>query len=91
MSTTLVVDLVRELLLLALIVSLPMLATAVVIGVFVAIIQTVTAVHEQSLSAIPKMLAVMAVALLTLPWGMGKVVGYTRHVIREMPRFASLR
>lgn len=91
MNPTLVVDLGRELLLLALIVSLPMLATAIVVGLFIAILQTVTAVHEQTLASVPKMIAVLAVALLVMPWAMGKIVNYTAHLLRDLPRLASSR
>ncbi|MBI3820853.1 MAG: flagellar type III secretion system protein FliQ [Planctomycetes bacterium] len=91
MNPTLVVDLGRELLLLALLVSLPMLATAIAVGLLIAIIQTVTAVHEQTLASVPKMIAVLAVALLVMPWSMGKLVNYTQHLLRELPRYASAR
>lgn len=91
MNPTLVMDLARELLLLALVVSLPMLATALVVGLAIAILQAVTAVHEQTLSTVPKMIAVLAVALLVMPWAMGKVVNFTGKVLRDLPRHASQR
>ena len=91
MNSTLVLDLGRELLILALLVSLPMLATALVVGLIVAILQTVTAVHEQTLASVPKMIAVLAVTLLVFPWGMVKVVNYTAHLLRELPRYASVK
>lgn len=91
MNTTVVIDLGRELLLLALVVSLPMLATAIVVGLLVAILQTVTAVHEQTLASVPKMIAVLAVALLVMPWAMGKIINYTAHLLRDLPRYSSPR
>jgi flagellar biosynthetic protein FliQ len=91
MNPTLVLDLGRELLILALIVSLPMLLTALVVGLVVAIVQTVTAVHEQTLASVPKMIAVLAVGLLVFPWAMGKVVNYASHLLRELPRYAALK
>jgi flagellar biosynthetic protein FliQ len=90
-NTTLVLDLGRELLVLALLISLPMLATAIVVGLVIAIFQAVTAVHEQTLSTVPKMIAVLAVALLIMPWAMGKVVFFTQNVLRDLPRYASQR
>jgi flagellar biosynthetic protein FliQ len=91
MNPTLAIDLGRELLILALLVSLPMLATAIVVGLVIAIFQAVTAVHEQTLSTVPKMIAVLAIALLVMPWAMGKVVFFTHNLLRDLPRYASQR
>jgi flagellar biosynthesis protein FliQ len=87
-SPSTIVDLGRELLLLALVVSLPMLATALAVGLAVSVFQAMTTVHEQTLATVPKMIAVLAVALLVLPWSLGKVVSYADHVLRELPRLA---
>jgi flagellar biosynthetic protein FliQ len=91
MNPTLVLDWGREILVLALLVSLPMLAAAITVGLVLAIVQAVTAVHEQTLSTVPKMVVVLAVALLVMPWAMGKVVFFTRHVFADLPRYASQR
>lgn len=91
MNTSIVIDLGRDLLVLALLVSLPMLATAIAVGLFIAIIQTVTAVHEQTLASVPKMISVLAVAVLVMPWALGKIVQYTRHMIQELPRYAAMK
>ncbi len=91
MNPSLVVDLGRELLTLALVVAIPMLATALAVGLLVAVIQTVTAVHEQTLSSVPKMICVLTVALLAMPWAMGKMVHYTKRLVSDLPRYASNR
>lgn len=91
MNPSIVVDLGRELLLLALTISVPMLATALVVGLLISLFQAVTTVHEQTLATVPKMIAVLAVALLVLPWSMGKVVSYTDRMLRELPRYAAER
>lgn len=91
MNPSLVLDLGRELLTLALLVSLPMLATALVVGLVIAIVQAVTAVHEQTLSTVPKMIAVLTVALFVMPWAMGKAITFTRHVLTDLPRYSSQR
>lgn len=91
MNPSVVVDVVRELLLLALVVSVPMLAAALVVGLAISIFQAVTSVHEQTLATVPKMITVLAVALLVLPWAMGKVVAYADHVLRDLPRYSSER
>jgi flagellar biosynthetic protein FliQ len=88
-NASVVVDLAREMLVLCLLVSIPMLATAMVVGFAVSLLQAVTAVHEQTLSMVPKLVAVLGVALLVLPWSLGKVVTYAERTLRELPRYAS--
>ena len=91
MNPSVVVDLGRELLLLALVISVPMLAAALIVGLAVSLFQAVTSVHEQTLATVPKMIAVLGIALLVLPWTMEKVVAYADHTLRELPRYVSDR
>lgn len=62
------VDLVRESLGLMLLVSLPILGAALVIGLAVSILQAVTQVQEQTLSFVPKIIGMGIVAILVMPW-----------------------
>jgi flagellar biosynthetic protein FliQ len=61
-----VVSLARELLLTAFVIAGPVLLVGLVVGVGVSLFQALTSVQEQTLSLVPKMLAVFLVALLLL-------------------------
>jgi flagellar biosynthetic protein FliQ len=61
-------DLIRETLTLALILSAPMLLIGLVVGVIVSLLQAVTQIQEQTLSLIPKLAAMVAAAILLMPW-----------------------
>src|SRR5437899_2546666 len=61
-------DLVRETLMLALIISAPMLAIGLLVGVVISLLQAVTQIHEQTLSMIPKLAAMIGAAILLMPW-----------------------
>ena len=61
-------DLVRHTLLLALIVSTPMLAIGLVVGIIVSLFQAVTQIQEQTLSFVPKIVAMVAAAIFLFPW-----------------------
>ncbi len=58
-------ELVRQTLLLALIVSAPMLVIGLVVGVIVSLLQAITQIQEQSLSFVPKIVAMVASAVLS--------------------------
>ena len=61
-------DLVRHTLVLALIVSTPMLGIGLVVGIVVSLLQAVTQIQEQTLSFVPKIVAMIAAAILLFPW-----------------------
>jgi flagellar biosynthetic protein FliQ len=61
-------DLVRNTLILALIVSTPMLAIGLVVGILVSLFQAVTQIQEQTLTFVPKIVAMIAAAILLFPW-----------------------
>lgn len=89
MNQGLVVDLARNAITMALMVAAPMLIVALLIGTIVSIIQTVTQVQEQTLSFVPKLLAVAGVFLLLLPWILQTLVRYTSELLRSIPAFAA--
>jgi flagellar biosynthetic protein FliQ len=60
--------LVRHTLLMALIVSSPMLVIGLAVGIFVSMLQAVTQIQEQTLSFIPKVVAMVASAIILMPW-----------------------
>jgi flagellar biosynthetic protein FliQ len=78
------VDLTRRALVLSLELSLPVLLVGMVVGFLVSLLQAVTQIQEQTLSFIPKILAVAATVFLTLPWMLNVLVDYTREVLLGM-------
>lgn len=61
-----ITELARDLLLTTMIIAGPMLMIGLVVGLTVSLFQALTSVQEQTMSLIPKMMAVMGVALLLL-------------------------
>ena len=83
----LITDLARELLLVALMIAAPMLLAGLIVGVAVSLFQALTSVQEQTLSMIPKMMAVMGVALLLLAPALGLLRDYTVRIISQLNSF----
>jgi flagellar biosynthetic protein FliQ len=88
-SGALAVDLVRQAVLLSLMVAAPLLATALIVGIVVSLVQAVTQLQEQTLTFIPKLLALALVFTLTLPWTLTKLVEYLAGVLRSLPTLVS--
>ncbi len=88
MSAAMVIELIQRALLIGLMVSAPLLITALVSGVVVSLLQAVTQVQEQSLTFIPKLLTVALVLILTLPWMLRTLVEYLIESLRTIPMVA---
>ena len=63
-----IIDVAKHMLWTCLMLSLPTLMTALVVGVTVSLMQTVTSIQEMTLTFVPKLVAVVAVVSLALPW-----------------------
>ncbi len=70
------VDVVRESLMTALMVAAPILGIGLVIGLAVSIFQAVTQIQEQTLSFVPKIVAMAVVAMVIVPWAYVKIAEF---------------
>ena len=71
-----VTGIAREALVLSIQVVLPVLAAGLLVGLLVSVLQAVTQVQEQTLSFIPKVLAMLGVLLVLLPWFLSLLSSY---------------
>jgi flagellar biosynthetic protein FliQ len=76
-----VVQLGRDLFTTAILLALPALAVSLVVGLIVSIFQTVTSIQEQTLSFVPRMLAVGLVIIVTLPWSLQLAMHFTVEML----------
>ena len=89
MSGALAVDLVRQAVMMSLMVAAPLLATALLVGIIVSLVQAVTQLQEQSLTFIPKLAILSLVFVITLPWALSQLVEYLAGVLRSLPTLVS--
>lgn len=82
-----IADLAREMLLTTLMLAGPLLLVGLIVGVAVSLFQALTSVQEQTLSLIPKMLAVLGVALLLLAPALELLRDYTLRVFEQLHSF----
>lgn len=70
-----------------LLISLPMLLAGLVVGLLVSIFQATTQINEMTLTFVPKILAVIAVLIFTLPWMLNMILDYTKSIFNLIPSF----
>ncbi len=68
METKDAVDLIREVLVLAMMISGPMLLIGMGVGIVVSLLQAITQIQEQTLTFVPKIAAMIVAALVLMPW-----------------------
>lgn len=58
----------------------PMMVVGLVIGLVVSLFQALTQIQEMTLAFVPKILAIFAVFLITLPFMVATLIGFTREL-----------
>jgi flagellar biosynthesis protein FliQ len=79
-----VVDWSREAIRMAIVLGAPLLLAALVVGLVVGVIQTLTQMHEPVVGQVPRLIAVAVVTLVLLPWMLGSWVAYARGLIESL-------
>ncbi|MCD7837004.1 MAG: flagellar biosynthesis protein FliQ [Lachnospiraceae bacterium] len=80
MTTQAVVEIMRDALFLILEVSLPILLVSMIVGLIVSIFQTVTSIQEQTLTFVPKVVAIFTALMLLGNWMLTTMVEYTTQL-----------
>ena len=68
-----------------LLLSAPLLLTALLVGLLVGIFQAATQINEMTLSFIPKLLGMGAAVVVAGPWMLKLIVSYTRELFMSIP------
>ena len=71
----------------ALMLALPGLLTGMFIGLAVSIFQATTQINEMTLSFIPKILGVVVVIILTMPWMLNAMTDFSMNIFNMIPAF----
>jgi flagellar biosynthesis protein FliQ len=70
-------ELVRHALLMTLLISAPILMIGLVVGIVISLLQALTQIQEQTLTFVPKIVAMIAVTVALLPWVGRHLMEYT--------------
>lgn len=83
MSANEALDLGRNALLMVLIISAPIMGIGLFVGLLISLFQSMTQLQEQTLSFVPKIIAMVGVALVLIPWLAGRLLEYTRDLLGQ--------
>ena len=81
MDTPQVLEMTRDLFYTALLLALPTLGVSLIVGLIVSIFQAATSIQEQTLSFVPRLVAVGVVLVLTLPWVLQLAIHFTVRML----------
>lgn len=87
MNPGVVLDIGREALTIMLIISAPLLAIALIVGLLISIFQATTQIQEQTLSFVPKIVAVLGAIILFGPWMLTMLLNYTQKLFLNLNNF----
>jgi flagellar biosynthesis protein FliQ len=85
MNTDVVISLATQAMNVAFKVAMPLLLAGLVVGLIVSVFQAVTQIQEQTLSFIPKIVAIAAVLVILGPWMLGQILSYTADLYNGIP------
>ncbi|ALD15046.1 flagellar biosynthetic protein FliQ [Buchnera aphidicola (Aphis glycines)] len=69
----------------ALMISSPLLLSALISGLIISILQAATQVNEQTLSFIPKIISILSVIAILGPWMLGVMLDYMHNLFDNIP------
>ena len=88
MTPEMAIEILRSAVTVTLTLMAPILVTAMIVGVLVSILQTVTSIQEQTLTFAPKMIAVGIVLIVGANWMIRTMVEYTVWIFQKIPTVA---
>lgn len=83
-----VVELMRSAVVTILVVSAPVLIVALGVGLIISIIQATTSIQDQTLTFVPKILAILAVLAGLSGWMITRLTTYTTFIFERIPDLA---
>lgn len=87
MTSDTVIELGRDALMMTVMLSAPLLLAALIAGLLIGLFQAATQINEQTLSFIPKLLAMVVVLMASGPWILSTMLNYTSDmIINVIPR-----
>jgi flagellar biosynthetic protein FliQ len=81
------VEMMRKVMMEAMLLSAPLLVSACVVSLIVSLLQTLTSVQEQTLTIVPRLVVVFVVTMATLPWMVHRLVSFTVRMFTDFHRY----
>ena len=87
MTPELLVDIATRTFSTAILLAAPVLIAGLLVGVLISILQSITQIQEQTLVLVPKMITIVVVLILTLPWMLQLMTKFTSNLFIHLPDY----
>ena len=87
MTPEFAIQIIREALMTAFWLALPLLAVGFVMGILVSLIQIVTSIQDTAFNAIPRLLVFLGAFIIALPWMLHRMSSYTAGILGDLSRY----
>jgi flagellar biosynthetic protein FliQ len=87
MTPEFAIQIIREALMTAFWLALPLLTVGFVMGIFVSLVQIVTSIQDTAFNAIPRLLVFLGAFMVALPWMLHKMSAYTAGILGDLSRY----
>ena len=85
MSDSMIIKIMTDALIEVLIISAPILGISMIVGLIVSIFQTTTSIQEQTLTFVPKIIAIFGAIIFFSSWMMNNIKVYTEELFKLIP------
>jgi flagellar biosynthesis protein FliQ len=79
------IDLGREALWMMLLIGSPVLVAGMIVGLVISLLQALTQIQEQTVVFVPKLIVMLLVLSVSLPWLIAQMVQYTSELLTAIP------
>jgi len=76
------IELIRQTLMVTLKIAVPLLLAGMVIGLLISLVQSITSIQDQTLTFVPKIVGVILIAIILLPWIVGSILVFTSQMLQ---------
>jgi flagellar biosynthetic protein FliQ len=85
MQTEQILDITRQAMRVAVLLSAPLLLFGLVVGVVMNVLQAVTQITETTLAVVPKMAAMLLALIIFSPWMLDLLMDFTTQLFESIP------
>lgn len=82
MTEAIAIQIVRDALFVVLMIAAPLLLIGMVLGLIISLFQSVTSIQDQTLTFVPKIIAIVIAAVLLLPWIVSTLIQFMTEMFR---------
>jgi flagellar biosynthesis protein FliQ len=82
-----VVQIVRDMLMVTFMLCAPILAVGLVASVVMSLMQIVTSIQDSTFSTVPRLCAVLAALVFSMPWILHKAIAYATSIFGNLSRY----